>query len=84
TSWLDRYLPDLSDWIVVREGSIEGFPHMLVGYMRVSSSVERTLFTVVLQKFFQTLAVVLQQRYFDTTCSASQIYCNTTANSNKS
>ncbi|MCC5667031.1 hypothetical protein LC653_24865 [Nostoc sp. CHAB 5784] len=36
----------LSDWIAVGEGSIEGFPHMLVGYMRVSSSVERTLFTL--------------------------------------
>lgn len=36
----------LSDWIAVREGSIEGFPHMLVGYMCVSSSVERTLFTL--------------------------------------
>lgn len=33
----------LSDRIAVREGSIEGFPHMLVGYMRVSSGVERTL-----------------------------------------
>jgi len=33
---------------------------------------------VVLQKFFQTLAIVLYYTYFTPTCSASQIFCNTT------
>ena len=36
----------LSEWIALREGSIESLLHMLVGYMRVSSSVEQTLFTL--------------------------------------